>query len=130
MRMKEAALIADQKLQGKFKAQMDSIFLNYFKRIHWFRNEQFDVNFVFSCNGNGVINIDTMRSINFRIGGQYNWMRDTLLTGIRPLIEKVSIKHLLMSFVIQILNQNFQTGSTDGLQCTQILVKKTSIVLP
>ncbi len=88
MRMKEAALIADQKLQGKFKAQMDSIFLNYFKRIHWFRNEQFDVNFVFSCNGNGVINIDTMRSINFRIGGQYNWMRDTLLTGIRPLIEK------------------------------------------
>jgi hypothetical protein len=95
IRLKEATLIADQKLQTRFKSEMDSLFFNYYKNIHWFRNEQYDVNFVFSCNGNGKITIDTMRTINFRTGGQYNWVRDSFLSRIRPQIESRNYETLL-----------------------------------
>lgn len=85
---KEATLIADKSLQGDFTKKMDSIFIGYFKNIFSFNEERFDANFTFSCGGNGKIKIDTVKSINFKSGIQKNWLRDSFVLRLKPVIEK------------------------------------------
>lgn len=83
----EATLIATRDLQASFTKKMDNLFINYFKNIHTYNPENFDVSFRFSCDAGGSIKVDAQKSINFINGQQRNWLRDSFLLRIKPKIE-------------------------------------------
>ena len=87
-RSKEATLVADKALQADFSSKMDSIFINYFKNIHSFYDEVYDIDFSFSCDGYGKIHIDTLKTIYFKSSQQRNWFKDSFIQYVKPLIEK------------------------------------------
>lgn len=67
---------------------MDDIFLSYFKNIHSFNDEAFEGDFSFFSDGNGKIKIDPTKTLYFKTGLQKNWLRDSFMLAIKPLIEK------------------------------------------
>ncbi len=112
--MREATVLADKDLLAVFTKKMDFIFINYFKNIHSFNEEAFDINFAFSCNGSGKIKIDPNKSINFKTGSQNNWFRDSFLLRVKPIIEDGTYNTLTESYTNPKLNTKLNNWFEDN----------------
>lgn len=105
--LKEATLIADRKSLEEFGKKMDDIYINYFKNIHSFKEEVFDVSCTFPCNGNGKIKIDPVKSLSFKTGSQENWFKDSFMLNIKPIIEAGVYTTLLETYTNPTLKTDF-----------------------
>lgn len=107
LKLKEATLVADPALQKDFTKRMDDIFLSHFKNIHSFNDESFEGDFSFFSDGNGKIKIDAAKTLYFKTGAQKNWLRDSFLLAIKPLIEKGVFNTLTDTYTYQNLKSDF-----------------------
>ncbi len=108
MQLQEATRTADASLQKEFKEKLDTIFIHIFKNIYTFTNDDFDVEFNFNSNGYGNIKIDTTKTIFFKNGrSQKNWLKDSFMLKIKPIIERVIYKTLTGTYTNQNLRPNF-----------------------
>lgn len=106
-KLNEATLVADPALQKDFTKRMDDIFLSYFKKIHTFNEESYEGDFSFFCDGNGKIKIDATKTLYIKTGPQKNWLRDSFMVSIKPVIEKGVFNTLTDTYSYQNIKSDF-----------------------
>lgn len=107
--IKEANIHAENELLLEFTRRMDTIFYNYYKNIHNYRNEMFEGILNLACNGYGTIKVDTIKSIYFKTASQKNWFRDSFVIRLKPIIENASYRTPSETLTFSNLKTDFST---------------------